>query len=536
LLRPGTGALLPAVLGLLLASTAVPLADTIRVTTWNLHSEAKAAPTASQITATAETLKTVEPDVILLQDVAGWEFCNQLVQALKPTEYNVLVCSAFRTAVTNPAQRQVAILARPKGYFSWSEISQTAEPSHGGYAFAALQFGGQRLGFFSAKSSTPSEAAQVAEQISKQATGVRNWTMNRVQALLVAASFDAKVNEVTAISEQTLRVLRQAGFVDGLSRLPAEQRVTFRPAVAQSGIPADWLYLEPSTFAGNVRVAPSAAFEHQPLTCDLELDPTKAAAVWVASAMEASATQRAATLASQKDASIPAAQSWTPWWVALIGGGALATVLLLLLAGRRLLLPPAPVHALLPNSFDPGQQTTPSSFTVVLAPQSATGARPDPAAPGSAPHRVFHVEGPGTTQTQSAVWQQRALAAEKRAEQAHAVIRRGLLPHLREWLKHFLFRKLITDRERLLEAQQAATRKALVVDERLARIEQQIKEQNLAYGRRIEDLECELASAKEENRELIRQRIAQVRAEMEAARAKLLAEAEERRGADGGKL
>ena len=154
----------------------------------------------------------------------------------------------------------------------------------------------------------------------------------------------------------------------------------------------------------------------------------------------------------------------------------------------------------------------------MLGPQSATGSRP----------------GSGTTQTQSAIWQQRALAAEHRAEQAHAVIRKRLLPHLSEWLKHFLFRKLITDRERLLEAQQAATRKALVVDERLARIEQQIKEQNLAYTRRIEELMCELASAKEENRELIRQRIAQVRAEMEAARAKLLAEATEPEGKQQG--
>src|SRR5262249_44625241 len=147
----------------------------------------------------------------------------------------------------------------PKGYFSWSEISQTPGSSQGGYAFAALQFGGQRLGFFSARSSTPSEAAQVAQQISKQATSVRNWTMNRIMAMLVAVSFDAKVNEVTATSDQTLRVLRQAGFVDGLSRLPAEQRITLKPSVAQPGIPADWLYLEPSTFAGNVRVAPSAA-------------------------------------------------------------------------------------------------------------------------------------------------------------------------------------------------------------------------------------------------------------------------------------
>ena len=42
---------------------------------------------------------------------------------------------------------------------------------------------------------------------------------------------------------------------------------------------------------------------------------------------------------------------------------------------------------------------------------------------------------------------------------------------------------------------------------------------------RIEELNKELAAAREENRELIRERIAQVRAEMEAARSRVLAEA-----------
>ena len=66
---------------------------------------------------------------------------------------------------------------------------------------------------------------------------------------------------------------------------------------------------------------------------------------------------------------------------------------------------------------------------------------------------------------------------------------------------------------------------ASTLDNRLARIEAQIHQQNEAYLRRIDDLNRELAAAREENRELIRERIAQVKAEMEAARAKVLAEA-----------
>jgi hypothetical protein len=121
---------------------------------------------------------------------------------------------------------------------------------------------------------------------------------------------------------------------------------------------------------------------------------------------------------------------------------------------------------------------------------------------------------------------QRALAAEQRAEQATAVIRSGLIPHLRRWLKQKLVRRLISDRAQLLETQQLATLKALGVEERLARIEQQIQRQTSAYQERIEALTRELIVAKEENRELIRARIVQVKAEMAAARARMMAQTE----------
>jgi hypothetical protein len=124
------------------------------------------------------------------------------------------------------------------------------------------------------------------------------------------------------------------------------------------------------------------------------------------------------------------------------------------------------------------------------------------------------------------------MAAEQRAERATAVIRAGLIPQLSQWLKQKLVRKLIADRAQLLGTQQAATLKALGVEERLARIEQQIQRQNSAYQERIDALTRELIVAKEENRELFRARIAQVKAEMEAARVRMMAQTES--GDEGG--
>jgi hypothetical protein len=89
-------------------------------------------------------------------------------------------------------------------------------------------------------------------------------------------------------------------------------------------------------------------------------------------------------------------------------------------------------------------------------------------------------------------------------------------------MREKLLRKLLVDRSQLLAAQEEATRKVMAVDARLTKLEVQIQQQTRSYVKRIEELTAELLAAKEENRELIRSKIAQVKIEMEAARKKLL--------------
>ena len=76
----------------------------------------------------------------------------------------------------------------------------------------------------------------------------------------------------------------------------------------------------------------------------------------------------------------------------------------------------------------------------------------------------------------------------------------------------------------MLETQEAAACKAQAVEQRLARIEQQIQQQERVYQERLAELTRELLAAKEENCELIRARIDQVKAEMATARARLVAQ------------
>src|SRR6476469_1358491 len=121
-------------------------AETLRVTTWNLHG-ANNLPSngilTNSIEAAAVALKQLDPDVILLQQVRDWRMCSQLAQALKPAVYEVLICSAFpETILTGKENRQAAILSKRKAYFSWSEAwagNQNDNGLSGGVVFAAIQ-------------------------------------------------------------------------------------------------------------------------------------------------------------------------------------------------------------------------------------------------------------------------------------------------------------------------------------------------------------------------------------------------------------
>ncbi len=176
------------------------LAETIQVTAWNLQAplgdspqRSTAATTQRRIRDAAATLQKLDSDFILLQQVGDWQMCEQLAQALKPADYNVLVCSSFRDPRTEGASpEQVAILSKRRAYFSWSQPwhDQGDATIPGGFAFAAIQIGKQRVGFFSVQlddglaravagpQRSASAQARVAfiRQWAEQLESFRNWT------------------------------------------------------------------------------------------------------------------------------------------------------------------------------------------------------------------------------------------------------------------------------------------------------------------------------------------------------------------------
>jgi hypothetical protein len=286
------------------------------------------------------------------------------------------------------------------------------------------------------------------------------------------------------------------------------------------GATADYILTQPAGCALNLRSLTTPVTEHYPVTCDVELDQVKIA---VARAV------RAETIRSRQTASVEPPQAAAAklstlnhpllWLAVALGSLAALGTLVWVVASRR-----QPLATRTPALLTGGEEAQ-TSYTVVVGTRSATDAGTVQAPPRVA-KPVIRLEASEGTHTQAEALRQRALAAEQRAERAQAMIRQGLLPDLSRWLKQKLVRKLVDDRAQLLETQQAAAHKVMAVEERLSRIEQQVQRQNDSYQARIEALTRELLTAKEENRELIRARIIQVKAEMEAARVRLMAQSD----------
>ena len=116
-----------------------------------------------------------------------------------------------------------------------------------------------------------------------------------------------------------------------------------------------------------------------------------------------------------------------------------------------------------------------------------------------------------TTSSEALFWQERALAAEQRAAQATQVIRAGLTPHLARLMKDQLVWTLRTQRNQMVSAQGSAATLMAEMEQRLEQIQVDFESRVGTYEQRIAELERELVTRTEVNRELIACRIEMTR-------------------------
>jgi endonuclease/exonuclease/phosphatase family metal-dependent hydrolase len=489
-------------------------AEPIRVTTWDLQPAAVASAFAlsnelhqSRVREAADSLKKLSPDILILQHVADWETCHQLAQALQPETYQVAICSSFRDARAKPLRGQVAVLSKASACLAWSEPWQNSGPSPvapGGFAFAAIRLGDKNVGVFSVqlgeaaasgadgsrRAASQLAREESARQLVRQIASLQNWKTNRLQAFIVAGDFDARPDDLPLARQKTFSCLEQAGFENAFTGLPSEKLATPPAKAHRPAATLDFIFTRDAGLLAPLLVTQIAPWEHDAVTFETDLVAHKAAP---APAVIANATA-------------PARYPQTLFWIA----GFLACCLALFVFARKLARRPElqpPTAALLELKAKTGpSMAAPRADRIILAPPS-----------NGLPS--VHIAAEGFTQTQSQNWRPCPDVAPV-AGRMPVAVRAGVIASLSRWLKQMLVRQLVSDRAQLLATQQAAALKVLAVDERLAKIERHIQQRNQEYEQRIDDLLKELVTAREENRALIRAKIALLKAEMEKARLK----------------
>jgi len=510
------------ILAMALFLAARPLeAAPVRVTSWNLQPDPLLGTNAwsakfqqALIQEAAGSLKKLNPEVILLQQVAGWETCNQLALALRPEVYQVTICSSFRDPRTKLLGPQVAILSKAKSYLSWSDSwpsSAESPAAPGGFAFAAIRLGDKNVGIFSVqlRDGNSSEigndlnaAAQrgreeSARQLVKEIASLENWKTNRLEAFVVAGDFNTSRDDSRLAREQTLTRLEQSGFENAFAGLPLGQRVTAPGNARRPDATLDYIFTRDASVAAGPLISQPALSGHSGVTCDLDFAAPKR--------IPSNPTNQALMPVALAKANRPDG-SQVYWWLAAMVVLALALFVLARKIARRSKLQPAQ-GAL--------AESKPKNLITIAAPQADQII----AAPMAESAPFVHIEMASATQTQSQSWPVRADAGRVATPMPEAV-RAGLMANLSHWLKQKFVQRLVSDRAQLLATQQAAALKVLAVDERLTKIERQIQQRNREYEKRIDELQQELLTARAENRELIRAKIALVKAEMEKARLK----------------
>jgi len=144
---------------------------------------------------------------------------------------------------------------------------------------------------------------------------------------------------------------------------------------------------------------------------------------------------------------------------------------------------------------------------LILRPRSLTSATPPPVEADKA-----------KTELEVAAWRQRALEAERRAEQAQAAARAGLAPHLAQVLKETVVQELAMQRRELLKAQEEAAVEIAGMIRRFDSVQAPLQERLHSYEARIQELEKELTALNEENRELLKLKIDMIRRQLEVER------------------
>ncbi|MBC2607521.1 endonuclease/exonuclease/phosphatase family protein [Pelagicoccus albus] len=267
------------------------------MTTWNLKwfpggmNQTDKSAMQEHIGLVADTLRDLDPDILLVQEVKSQESLDMLAEEMG-TGLKVIAVSRFPASYSEDPDgiddQQVGILAKmPAVATATREFERDGlVDAPRGFVFAAFETEGELLGVYSVHlKSNRGEAAvnfrkreSSARAIVGHAEGVAigsedNWRVP--DALIIGGDFNTEVPgdvEVRA-AEKTMQQLALYGFENAYGDLPLEKRITIPASGRYPATTFDHILYRGIEKAGSVRIQEVEweRSDHYPVTVAFEL-------------------------------------------------------------------------------------------------------------------------------------------------------------------------------------------------------------------------------------------------------------------------
>jgi endonuclease/exonuclease/phosphatase family metal-dependent hydrolase len=211
----------------------------VKVITWNLEWFPGKKPGASNEDAAAHivevqaALKTMKPDILVLQEVAGEDPVKEAIKDLPG--FKVDIVSRFKMTSGGIDRQQIAICSRfPAKFVASEQWVRGWAGAPRGYAFASLDCPGGRLNVYGLHLKSNIGDAEVntskREDAVEQLLGHMKATLKESPDVgsrwLVCGDFNTDKVNPRVPSERTFPLLAEAGFHWTFEDVPKEKRIT----------------------------------------------------------------------------------------------------------------------------------------------------------------------------------------------------------------------------------------------------------------------------------------------------------------------
>ncbi len=243
---------------------------------------------SKRISSVAETLRKLNCDILIIQEVRDIKSCEDLVDALKPLQYTISVCTQFKEGFGGGVGlQQIAILSKIPATASWAENWNTVSISDPprGFAFASYRIGTNDIGVYGVHLKSNLTRGDIergrqlnilkrelaAEKVMRHINESPFNRTNQFKVIIVGGDFNTTLDQNEFASERTLTIFQDNQFESGYEGVELKQRITIPGKGKYPDATFDYLFVHPKSISAKPNITPVSVSDHYPVVRRINL-------------------------------------------------------------------------------------------------------------------------------------------------------------------------------------------------------------------------------------------------------------------------